>query len=839
MFLQQALYGSEGGGHAFLLGSDDGLTSVFKELLWSTDLPATAPNGTAWSPFLRCFPHGSYYVVIYTSLDLTATRTGMVFSRAVLIPLDELESFGELATLVAVISQEIDRTLPLSPIKLAPLSNDAPFNNSEKLPPGLVQTVNALTTEKRRPIVFIGQQGFEEAMLDLWSRLPIELRKKFCFRLSFGPQDIEGQNQWVVCTPESLSTRWSNYPVVFPCAESSALTLVAAALINSPEGRPLRDFAIDINVGLSNIADLPLVESAYSAYRQGDSAIELTSLLRLLTRLCPDSNKGSIVKDESLKRLASILKSANASEIRALRNLELNAFLNGSVLWKAVSGWAVHIEKVAGADPAEVARILVDIAHGCADKSWTASILEGIYAALQSGLTNNLAKAIWLALTSSPQNAEKIIAMSAKGANFEEVMCVNIPTSFSAEAAILLVETGLNYKCYKLAGSVMARAFKPAQSITRYLSMERGEMHTAGIQAALGKASPIETLAAAIQHDDSRIIEIAAKLCAENHTLLQDFDPTNPVWYDLLCKTLELDGTALEGLPPINLIAMLVLQTTDGNVNVVRAWAALSKTSLADLSAQPGRREIWASIPLTVRPAFFLKTAAGWIQSFLFGRIDDVEVETVLVPVISEYVRRTPVLQQYLHHSISRVARYLTQIDDGGPELGEQLVEALDSLISIGELKDYDAAIFGKAIFARRWEHTARSIASAARRRSDFRPMLHECVHLLGFFERISLQFFGIQVAPLSENELWYLLEEVASELYPTGPNHNELWSRARGREQDLSQSDTGGARWHRILKSLRAGSGGTTPAGLVSEMLKDYSGNERLRYLSNHYPFN
>ncbi|MFY0729965.1 hypothetical protein J1D76_14525 [Pseudomonas sp. NFX15] len=756
-----------------------------------------------------------------------------------LIPFDELESFGELTALVSVISQDIDRSAPLCPISLAPAPNKAPLDDPEALHVGLVETVNALTTVTKRPIVFMGQVGFEEAMLGLWSRLPIELKKQFSFRLSFGPQDIEGQNQWVVCTPASLHTRWSNYQSVFPSAESPALTLIAAALIDAPEGRPLRDFAVDINVALSDIAVLPLIEGAYLAYRQGSSALELTSLLRLLTRLCPEPNTGSRVKEESLKRLALILQSAKASEIRALRNLELNAFSTGQVLWRAVSDWAEEIEQVATSEPTEVARIFVDIAQSNANEEWTASVLEGIHTALQSELPNYLAKAVWLALASSPQNAEKVIAIAARGANFEDVLCRSAPAICSAEAAILLVEAALNHQCYKLAGSVMSRAFNPAQSIAQYLSMERGATHIAGVEMALGRASPSETLVAAIQHDDSRIIMLAAKACAANHSLLQSFDPANPVWYDLLGKTLELDGKALEGLPPLNLIELLVLQTADGNASPLRVWAALSHTPLADLSELPRRREIWTSIPQSVRPAFLLKTAEGWIQSFLLGRIDDTEIETVLALSISDYVRRTTVLQQNLHDSLSKVARYLAEVDKGGPEFGEQLVQALDTRIPIGDLKEYDSAIFGQAILTRGWERTARVIASKAKQRRDFGPMLHGCVQLLGLFERIALQFSGLQVGPVSENELWLLLEEVATELYPFGPSHNELWSRASGREQDLPQSDTGGARWHRILKSLRAGSGGTTPARLVSEMRKDYSDNDRLRYLSHHYPFN
>src|SRR5207249_2454569 len=89
-------------------------------------------------------------------------------------------------------------------------SDEGPPNASD-----LVSTAEALTTRGTGPVVRIGTEGFDELVVALWFRFWPELRTTFAFRLSFGPSDWRDKDTpSLVCSPQSLSSRWSGYRVV-------------------------------------------------------------------------------------------------------------------------------------------------------------------------------------------------------------------------------------------------------------------------------------------------------------------------------------------------------------------------------------------------------------------------------------------------------------------------------------------------------------------------------------------------------------------------------------------------------------------------------------------------
>jgi len=98
---------------------------------------------------------------------------------------------------------------------------------------------------------------------------------------------------------------------------------------------------------------------------------------------------------------------------------------------------------------------------------------------------------------------------------------------------------------------------------------------------------------------------------------------------------------------------------------------------------------------------------------------------------------------------------------------------------------------------------------------------------MIGVFTRWSLG-----VSPVSHEEKWHALEEVTADLYPTGPDHDGLWSRAGGRHADLQSVGSGRTRWRDAIGQVRHGNG-PHPAQLLREMSRDYPNNDQLRRLA------
>lgn len=133
----------------------------------------------------------------------------------------------------------------------------------------------------------------------------------------------------------------------------------------------------------------------------------------------------------------------------------------------------------------------------------------------------------------------------------------------------------------------------------------------------------------------------------------------------------------------------------------------------------------------------------------------------------------------------------------------------------------------GTLVASQRWDRAANTLAEfySARRRADLLPALRACSGLLGMFIRWRLGVF----APTA-SEKWAALEEAACDLYPAGPDDEQLWSRAGGKKSDLRGGfQSGAARWHAALSSVRFG-GQPKARELLFHMLKDFPDNEQLR---------
>lgn len=78
-------------------------------------------------------------------------------------------------------------------------------------------------------------------------------------------------------------------------------------------------------------------------------------------------------------------------------------------------------------------------------------------------------------------------------------------------------------------------------------------------------------------------------------------------------------------------------------------------------------------------------------------------------------------------------------------------------------------------------------------------------------------------------------LERVLATLYPTGPLHDEIWSRAGGDVSTLRLSGSGKASWHAAMKAIDNGGGGAgiSYGSLIAAALDEYSTHSDLLELS------
>lgn len=371
MKVEQAIYGEVRGGHALRLATDR--ERVSSQLTSRLDLPDTAPPGVNWSPFLSGFPHGDRYVLARTFSDPATTRAGMVLSHAVIAPREEVSTTPDLRPLLAllIVAPEAPEMLEPREVSTSAVQPPAPVD--------LIATAEALTTRGTGPVVRIGCQGFEDLVVSLWFHLWPELRADFCFRLSFGPQDlVDVPKPSLVCTPPALAARWHGHRIVGSTA-SKAVSRAAAVLSGGTEAEPVLRFAREIGARVHDLSDLPLLERAYEL---GSASIptfdECVAALRLVERLSPDPAAGAVGKARLVERLTSRLPAASVRDILLLRNLGTEALPAADTIWARLRAWATKNQFIEAEDEPLLAAIDDATSTAAAIPAWREALLVGM-----------------------------------------------------------------------------------------------------------------------------------------------------------------------------------------------------------------------------------------------------------------------------------------------------------------------------------------------------------------------------------------------------------------------------------------------------------------------------
>ena len=223
-------------------------------------------------------------------------------------------------------------------------------------------------------------------------------------------------------------------------------------------------------------------------------------------------------------------------------------------------------------------------------------------------------------------------------------------------------------------------------------------------------------------------------------------------------------------------------------------------------------------------------TAAGWMQRVINGSIPS-EPERELQAAVVASRDLDAVLDALIPGRVGFGAQLIAVLDlfDEDQFLRWlQSVAARERSLSVS-----DAEASGRLVLNRRWAHAADELARLYRAgRGEFKPALRVCCSLLNLWTR-----FLLDLAPLSYEEKWELIEDTVTELYPSGPDHEDLWDRAGGRSGDLQHNGIGRARWHHALGQIRRGKGLPVDK-LLREMRRDFPYNDKLRYLAQDYDF-
>jgi hypothetical protein len=818
MRIDQAIYGEVKGGHA--LRAFSGARQVAQDITARLDLPDTAPAGACWSPYVSGFAHGNHYILARTFADISAPRAGMVLTHALITPIKELSEVRNLAPLFGKLMTSINQTVEPARFEQSIAAGSPP------VAPDLIAVANALATRGIDPVVRSGTDGFEALVISLWANLWPETRRTFGFRLSFGPSDVvETPPPNLVCTPLALIGRWSRHRVVNGINGEVPESNAAALLAGQGDPSDLLSFAREFGASLSKLQNLPLFDEACRlSKREEDNFENVVAALRLLDRLSPDPRNGDRAKIDLLARLVSHISSARPSQMLTLRNLDLTGFPRVESVWKAVKRWAAGQQLVQADDELMVSIVTDATIDTHAVDHWRNAIRSGLTIAARTQ-KSGLPEAIWRWVSLKPNLLDPIFGILPKEASVELRMVSATPTRIERAIADRVLALTMNRKWLCLHGAVLSAIEKPVEAARRQIAVDEDASHKAGLQFALRSASPRQVVECAVVLGDRRLVALAAEFIADDPNIFTQRRCASrneqAVWEAVIQLKDELwqvpaqpevaRDTALNAL-------------MDGSEYYPPLIVALSRTPLADLCGFPRREELWTRLGTEAKGGYLRGTAVGWLELCTKGAIPftpDVELGAVLL-ANSDIDACLGRLASNIPAGV-RIIDAIGRFDEARFIRWLRIVVARSAPISIP-----DAEALGRLALSHRWHQAVDEMVYRVRdRRNDLKPALRVCSSMLGMLTRWTLE-----LSRPSLSEKWKTFEDTAAELYQCGPDEEEIWERAGGKNADLPRSGSGRSRWRTALSQVRKG-GEPSAAKLLREMMVDYPANETLRYLS------
>ena len=821
MRVEQAVYGEiPGRGHGLRTSSTN--APIAAAIASKLDLPDVVPPGVqAWSPFVRGFPIDDHYVLARTFLDSSASRGGMVLTHALIVRLDDMCEVGSLAALLGRLAASVTEC-PESVVTL-----ELDIAGSSNLPAAdLIGTANALAAQGLAPVVRLSVEGFEHLVDSLWNNLWPALRRTFAFRLSFGPNDVvEQPTPALVCTPEALQARWTKHRLVKPDDKTSN-SETAGILCGQRDVQPILALAEDLGLGIHTLRDLSRLERLQTLLSTGESFDDLLAAIRLADGLSNQPAFGASIKDKLIGRFTALIPGAGCKQLLLMRNLVLSGFANTRPLWSAVELLVSNLGFAPVDDSDLMEMVAASVDEELALPPWCAAVTAGL-STVASRDKPVIYQAAWRWAEHSHAAFAAVVGALPADATVEQRLAEEVPRKLHVSSSVALLLPLLKKRWLSAYGAALAATLSPIDATGQQLKVDKDLDHSAGLRSALRFASPSQTLECTLAHKDLRLVELCAEQAAAHPQILSNIrcdDITEQqVWGAVIGKNSSLWNAPSNAIGARDTVLARLVQ---GRLVDTGLLEALAKTALADLCATSERARLWSLLPASQRDNYLQVTAIGWLEVAAKGAV----VTTPEAP-LEHAIMASSSLRSVLERSLVPVNTHLA-IVSGLPSFPEEVViEWLNNLLKGARMLSHTASEqLGTLVASRHWERAAKHLADRIASRPDIKPGLRLCADLLSFYTR-----WMLGISKLSAAEKWKAFEDEACELYPGGPDSDELWSRAGGKNSDLpGRSQNGSTRWHTALNSIRFG-GLPTAKDLLKVMCKDFPMNEKLHlYISD-----
>lgn len=824
--IQQAIYGEVQGktsGHD-LLAASDGKIELFRRVSGYTDLADRPEGGVLSGPVVRGFFAEDHFLLIKTFPDKSPElRSGRVFSHALFIPGADLYRVHNLSNLFQYHLPAIQKEVNMFPLE---------YNSQEAMASirgvdGREATAtNALMQNK--PFVWLGEEGYWEWVARIWPKLPFEVKKILKIGAAFGPSYAKNEYLNLLYIPENVKTLWGRHSIrVIDSGETETLQSAAAHWLmgNTIEAASFQILIDDFALKIESIEKLNQLQDYGKAYHQIDKNLGLNYLLVLanfVSQISSNEKVGVKGKSRLMTAILQAIPNAPVNIFTALMYQSWKGFPDAiPAASNAVRDWlANHLLKSSQAK--EYSVVLLKALEAQTKNWWVNTVLEYANNRLRKRQPRD-APVLWQWMKNEPALITQHTSWLPDDAENELAQKIPKLEISVAEAVLKMAE---QKRWLLLHAKVCVQCYSAEKAIYAQLRIDKDENHTLALETLSDSMSGSSFVPVAASHNDARLHHIAGKLIAKNSKLLKDINIASEGWQQCWEAAIKQNSEVWTGISnPQQTLFKILDHLLAGNTFSEYLLYAISVGKYSSIKDYPQRASIWSELPEKVR--------VGFITATLVELIDDNAINNLSYNDLESELKRGLQSQKVQQQVISSKTIALTKklrLFDVLPGLREDHAE---QLVQSHNFSLAEAQELGQLVSKNKWYKVLDQLYSNRYNRKDLVSALLQSSHLLGFLQRLKLSASGLKRDAVSLEESWAEFLEIASKMFPGGPEQDGLWESAGGDLSQLYKSGSGREKWSNAVRILR-NNGSPTVKKLVRKMREAYAGNEILKNLED-----
>lgn len=675
ILLHQGFYGEVNKAHSCVKQTlVDSKVSSF--LTSFTDRPAALPIGKKMLPYLSGGYYSGYYFFCKTFSDEAATRSGMVFSHVLIIDYSDIAQIHNIAYIFShFISSLNDKDIELNIFEIQHFAVESVLYQIEQ--PKYIQQVISAYLDKVKPILFSGDESaFIRSLQIIWNDPDSSKRKLIKFRSSFTPADLS-DDQTIVTVQADFFTKWHGHDIIKAIDNDSIVTLspVEAMFIGFQTSENAFYFFLkELTGDVTQITDFRSYGKLFHTHNQISSIADsdlLRSQLRLLAIFSPYPNKGETEKRAFLDRFVELFESGSDKNIKALRNIDWNAFVGGVEIMEQLI--QKRIKQVLYSQDIYFLEAIADLINICVSESeknwWHAKVSSSIKEGFRSG-EREITYKFWLLVNFSDELLYSTFSLLSEVDNCEDILISALPVQLKETTYEPLFSCIIGKKWLLLYAHLLTTRYSFEESIIKQLAVEKNVSlnDSAGLKFLVAQNTNDKLIQAALTTKDKKLIDLSILSIEKDEQLLERYDPSNNTWFEIwysLAQTKSLYyGITNKEKETVFVLLDKLLNGREINSTILNR---ISSSNFANISEYENRKLVWVKLPRDSKGGFLDATAHLLLTQVLEGRIGFSNIEGEVLSFITTNKFLTKFLSEHRNNiePVLKIYEYFKKLPDG------------------------------------------------------------------------------------------------------------------------------------------------------------------------------